>query len=263
MNINIMNWVGKVQQKLQEKSFPEAVQDFLMVRSYPIRKYLRRFKPVQNCDYDELTRRIFKNELQSNSNCIDVGCHKGDILQWILDYAPQGQHYAIEPIPEMMAKLKERFTGVNLYQVALSNETGESTFELVKNYPGYSGLKRRPYDHDDVEIIQITVKTEKLDNLIPENIKIDLIKVDIEGGEFLAFQGATRILKQDQPLIIFENGHGPSQSYGFTRSELFDFLSDYGLQVSSLQGWLLNQPTLNQKQFVEIKEWMFIAHPVR
>src|SRR5690554_7788214 len=54
---------------------------------------------TKNLEYDRLTRAILKKFLKNNHNCIDVGCHKGEILDLMLTYSPQGKHYAFEPIP--------------------------------------------------------------------------------------------------------------------------------------------------------------------
>jgi hypothetical protein len=60
---------------------------------------------TKNLKYDRLTRKILKNQLEVNFNCIDVGCHKGEILDLMLKYAPEGEHYAFEPIPYLYQEL--------------------------------------------------------------------------------------------------------------------------------------------------------------
>jgi len=54
---------------------------------------------TQNQRYDKETRGIMKGLLRADSNCIDIGCHKGEILREMLKYAPNGQHFAFEPLP--------------------------------------------------------------------------------------------------------------------------------------------------------------------
>jgi hypothetical protein len=42
--------------------------------------------------------------------------------------------------------LTEKYPSVEVRKCALSNEVGTSTFQMVTNNPGYSGLRRRHYD---------------------------------------------------------------------------------------------------------------------
>ena len=44
------------------------------------------------------------------------------------------------------------------------------------------------------EIDQIRVETERLDQVIPENTRIDFIKIDVEGAEFEVLKGAEKNL---------------------------------------------------------------------
>ncbi len=54
-------------------------------------------------------------------------------------------------------------------------------FNYVRNLPGYSGLKRRAYPRPpDVEVLE--VRTERLDDHLPEGYVPALIKIDVEGA---------------------------------------------------------------------------------
>ncbi|HQQ21313.1 MAG TPA: FkbM family methyltransferase, partial [Bacteroidales bacterium] len=139
---------------------------------------------TKNIKYDRLTLQILKRVIKKDSNCIDIGAHKGEILSQIIRLAPEGTHFAFEPIPELFENLKINFPQVTLYPYALCNSKGESFFQWVKNAPAYSGLKKRTYAIQTPKINQIKVETERLDQLIPENMRIDFIKIDVEGAEF-------------------------------------------------------------------------------
>ena len=183
---------------------------------------------TKNLKYDRLTKKILKKHLKRDSNCIDVGCHKGEILDLMLCYAPDGKHYAFEPIPYLFNNLKTKYKNkkVEIFPYALSDNSGESTFQLVKNAPAYSGIKKRRYDisNPDIEEIKVTLKT--LDEIIPADEQIHLIKIDVEGGEFGVLKGAKDLLKKNKPTIIFECWKGGSDYYGTTPNDLYDFISN-------------------------------------
>ncbi len=93
-------------------------------------------------EYDTQTIKVIRKHCSSNSNCIDIGCHKGEILDIFLKYASEGRHYAFEPIPILYHLLKNKYKNTKciLSSIALSNHIGKSTFNYVKSNPAYSGL---------------------------------------------------------------------------------------------------------------------------
>jgi len=207
-----------------------------------------------------------KRTITASSNCIDVGCHKGEILDIILKQSPNGKHFGFEPLPHLYKKLVDRYNNkATILPYALSNENGFSTFQYVKNAPAYSGIKKRKYDIDNPEIEEIKVELKKLDDIIPPNIKIDLIKIDVEGAELGVLKGAKQLLIKDKPIVVFEFGLGASDFYNTKPSDIFNFLTkEVGLSISLLKSYINNgsQLTLNEfEHFFNInKEYYFIAH---
>lgn len=221
---------------------------------------------TKNLKYDRLTKQIIAKVVKPDSICIDIGCHKGEILDLILKYAPNGGHFAFEPIPDLYNKLKIKYSNkCNIFSCALSDHTGETTFQFVTNAPAYSGILKRKYDIQDPEIEEIKVKLEKLDNIIPGDSKIDLIKIDVEGGEFHVLKGAQRIISKSKPIIIFECGIGASEYYGTKPEDVYDYLNkDISLNISLLNDWLKNKLPLSRQQFCDMfnnnTEYYFIAY---
>lgn len=220
----------------------------------------------KNLQYDRLTHLILKKVIQKDSNCIDVGCHKGEILNDFIHFAPKGKHFAFEPIPYMFENLEKKFEGkAKIFSFALSYEKGESTFQIVKNAPAYSGLKNRRYsDIKNPEIEQIKVELNKLDDIISEEIKIDLIKIDVEGGEFDVVRGGIELIKRDKPTIIFECGVGSSDFYGVSAKDFYELITkEIGLKIYTLKSFANNKKPLNKKEFEYFfqtnKEYYFVA----
>ena len=220
----------------------------------------------KNLEYDRLTKLILKKVLREESNCVDVGCHKGEILEQVLKYAPNGKHLAFEPLLDFYNYLNEKYGNrVDLYPFALSDKAGSSSFQYVKNAPAYSGFKKRSYAIDNPEIEEITVEVKTLDALVPEHLNIDLIKIDVEGGELGVLKGAERILRKNKPIVIFECGLGASEFYGTTPADVFDVLNRVDLRISTLKGYLNGAGSMNEENFVKTfernEEYYFVAHP--
>ncbi len=221
---------------------------------------------TKNLEYDRLTKSIMKRTIHEDSNCIDIGCHKGEILDGILRLAPQGSHFGFEPIPSLYDRLKEKYLSrATIFPYALADESGKASFQYVKNAPAYSGLQKRQYAVENPDIEEINVELRPLDEVIPEDTKIDFVKIDVEGGEFGVLKGGQKLLSKNKPTIIFECGMGASDYYGTEPCELFDFLTkEIGLNVSLLKAYLNNDQPLNRDEFKrhfnDNKEYYFVAH---
>jgi FkbM family methyltransferase len=224
---------------------------------------------TRNQKYDAYTKKIISRSLKPGSNCIDIGCHKGEILDLMIAGAPLGKKIGFEPIPELYDYLGSRYNAnplVTIYPVALYDKAGTTTFQHVLNAPAYSGIKKRKYDGKHVEIAQITVETGLLDQFIPADFQVHLIKIDVEGAEFKVMKGGVETIRRCKPVIIFEFGLGAADFYDSGPGELFSFLTtDCKMRISTLKGYLDQTIPLSELQFCEAfdrgSEYYFVGHP--
>ncbi|MFN8436439.1 MAG: FkbM family methyltransferase [Cytophagales bacterium] len=136
---------------------------------------------------------------KSAINIIDVGAGIGDTYFFLKANLPQNsinQFWAIEGDPFFSSLLKENTKAikeVNVVNVLLS-DVEEEIPELVHTHAGTASA-----------IGSNLVKTKTLDKeLITNEIKYDLIKIDIDGFDGKALKGAKKILHKDSPVVIFE-----------------------------------------------------------
>jgi len=214
--------------------------------------------------YDLETIDVMRRMLKKDSNCIDVGCNRGDLLREILKLAPQGTHYAFEPIPELFKGLTALFPKVNISNVALSDTKGVTTFYDVVSCRAYSGLQGRHLEQTE-DVRQITVPTDRLDDIVPADVPIRLIKVDVEGAELLVLRGAVNTIRRNKPVIIFEHGLGGAEFFNSTPRDIYDLLvKECDLRISVMKDWLRHRPPLTREQFTsqfeQHKNYMFMAH---
>jgi len=224
---------------------------------------------TRNQRYDAYTLKIIQRTLKPDSNCIDIGCHKGEILDLMIKGAPMGRKFGFEPIPMLYHFLSSKYQGdptVTISAVALYDKSGTTTFQHVLNAPAYSGIKKRKYDGKHVEIEQISVATDLLDHIIPPDVFINLMKIDVEGAEFQVMKGGAATLKRCRPVIIFEFGMGAADFYNSKPNELFAFLTrECGMKISTLKAFLEHSPELSEAQFSHMfeqgSEYYFVGHP--
>ncbi len=220
---------------------------------------------TKNIKYDRASKQILKKVLNPNANCIDVGCHKGEFMDMMIQYAPNGSHMGFEPIPEMYESLQDKYGNHHtIYQLALSNQKGELSFQHVTNFPAYSGFKERNYDGKNAVIEQITVQTELLDSLIGEHERVDFIKIDVEGAELQVLEGAQKTINRCHPFILFEFGKGAADHYGTTAEMIYEFFKNNGMELNTLSGWLNSSRSLSlellNNYFNKGDEYYFIAY---
>lgn len=62
-----------------------------------------------NVMYDKQAETVMQRVLDRQSNCIDVGCHAGSILDLMLNFAPDGEFHAFEPLPHLFDALTVKY----------------------------------------------------------------------------------------------------------------------------------------------------------
>ncbi|MCB1671789.1 MAG: FkbM family methyltransferase [Gammaproteobacteria bacterium] len=239
---------------IQKSPFEEAIRDLSL-----------RFSGSRGAAYDLMTFEILKRCLRRDSNCIDVGAYRGDILRRMLKYAPDGIITAIEPVRENFDYLVKKYPAIRVCNLALSDTTGTQTFYHVLGRPARSGLQKQDYPDPNETVRETEVAIDTLDNLIPQLQQVDFIKIDVEGAELNVLRGGLALIKRCNPVIVFEHSEQDSRKFAVTSEQLRLFLmDDCQLQISTLTGWLAGDPSLSPEGFHQARqqqgEFYFIAH---
>lgn len=223
-----------------------------------------------NVLYDEQAEMVMERVLDRRSNCIDVGCHAGSILDVMRRFAPDGEIHAFEPLPHLFAALTVKYSSapnIHLHQAALSETRGTASFQHVVTNPGYSGLRKRQYSRPDETVVEIQVDLLRLDDVLPREFDVGLIKIDVEGAELQVFRGALETLASSRPFVIFEHGLGGADNYGTRPEMVHDLLTAANLRVSTMADWLASPDTTGfsreafMDQFDRGLNFYFMAHP--
>ncbi|MEO6549630.1 MAG: FkbM family methyltransferase [Ferruginibacter sp.] len=199
--------------------------------------------------YDLQTTELIRTHLKKDANCIDIGANLGHILMEIVAAAPKGKHFAFEPIPDLYQSLKKRFSkNTTVFNYALSSKKGSATFNYYPQRPAVSGFRERNSQIGQEPTI-LAVQMEKLDDLIPEGLTIDLIKIDVEGAEYEVLQGAKNILKKNKPIVLFEFGLGAADIYGTTPAVVYELFAECGLSISTIEYFNANKKPFSKEEF--------------
>ncbi len=229
-----------------------------------VKSIVKKVFPVTlNQRYDKQTKRIMQIVLEDESTFIDVGSHKGEVLELALKISKKGKHFAFEPIPNLFHKLNDKYgSKCEVLNYGLSDQKKQSSFQHVTTNPAYSGIKMRTYPKDEqVETIQIQLDT--LDNQLKQHDRVDMIKIDVEGAELEVLKGAKKIIEKFHPIIVFEHGLGASDHYNTSPEDILSFFDDHQYQLFTLKGFIADEPALLRSEFIDFyltnKEYYFLA----
>ncbi len=141
---------------------------------------------------------------------------------------PKGMVYSFEPTPPTFAQLEKNLfksgaKNVNAFAFAVGNEPGEATIYLPSGVSGHAALEPHEAAWGDVPVEPYEVEVRRLDDWAAEiDLKrLDFVKLDLEGAEPLAIEGAAQTLSQHLPSIHLELS--PS------------FMKDFGRSVENLK----------------------------
>jgi len=225
--------------------------------------------PPPPSEEDRLTEAILARVLRRTDTCVDVGCHEGSVLQAMLAAAPDGRHFGFEPLPDLAQLSRRRFRkhpSVEIHEAALSDRAGIRTFQHVRSNPAYSGFLRRRFDRAHESVAEIRVRTATLDQVLPLDVPLRVVKIDVEGAEVEVLRGAVETLRRHRPYVVFEHGLGAADVYGAGPEDVWRVLVDEcGLQLGLLPSFLDGRPALDldgfRRQFSEHLAYYFVAYP--
>lgn len=153
---------------------------------------------------EPFTSELFKGVLRQGMTVVDAGAYIGwYTLLSAKEVGAGGRVYAFEPDPlnrdylTRNAEINGLADRVVLVSKALSDRSQQLPFFVNLGDRGRSSL----YQQSPRTQIR-TVDCVSLDDALPKNVSVDLIKMDIEGGEIRALRGMERTLSRAKSLVM-------------------------------------------------------------
>lgn len=218
------------------------------------------FRPFYNNKVEVQEVSLIRNETNGVNNIVDVGANIG-LLSLEIAKTANGGIYCFEPNPYTFSKLVE-FVGLNnknkdfkFVCAAVGEKSGFTDFYVSER--DYLGVMSSQVNTDpSAKLIKVPVIS--LDDYFDgKTIKIDFIKIDVEGAELFVLKGAEKILKEDSPMLLIEI-HGPFlHRFGYTVSDFFEYV--YGLGYKSYN--ILTSQLLTPEDFIK-NSGKYVLNPI-
>jgi FkbM family methyltransferase len=180
---------------------------------------------------------VIQDHLGKGATLIDVGAHIGYYsLKAAPVVGPGGRVIAVEPNPETIAKLNGNIqaSGANMVTVEpVACSDAEATLELFaapRSNTGETSLSRANASQDSQGVISYKVRARPLDAVLREAgvSRVDAIKIDVEGAEYLVLKGATETLDRYHPAILIELVEHQLQAMGASSQQVIELLRSHG-----------------------------------
>jgi len=147
--------------------------------------------------------------LKDDHVAIDVGANNGAYCYFFKDIKKAKRVLAFEPLPNLYKKLEIWFKNIELFNLALSNKKEKTKIHIPiindKLYESRAKLDNLKEENENgfkefeinIDTLDAVCKEHKVDQL-------DIIKIDIEGHELKAIEGAVNTIKKFNPYLLVE-----------------------------------------------------------
>ena len=189
-------------------------------------------------NFEEGERRFVERFLRPGMVVLDIGAHHGFYTMLAArKVGMSGRVIAFEPSPREHQRLlrhlrMNRLTAnVVVSDLALDRSKGEDTLFVVEGRDTGCNSLRPPVADEPIRTMR--VQKTSLDSFLDEGkiLKVDFIKMDVEGAELNVMEGATELLgRRPRPVILAELADSRSSGWGHSASEVYDLLEERGFK---------------------------------
>jgi len=186
--------------------------------------------------------------LRKDDLFVDIGANVGSYTV-LASSAIGARGYCFEPVPSTYARLMTNIRLNNLEEqvialnVALGNSRGEIHFSSDQN------CMNHVIADDEITESKIMVNVSTLDEEL-RNAPF-LMKIDVEGYETPALEGAENTLKNEELCAVIMELNGSGNRYGYDESKIISMMSTYGFETYSYEPFERTLINLKGKNLTE------------
>ena len=192
---------------------------------------------LENGVWEPGTWAAVRRHLASGATFVDVGAHIGYYsLKAALLVGPAGHVIAVEPNPDTVHELRDniqasRASVIRVEPVACSDEEGTlELFAAPRANTGQASLSQANASQRGQAVAAYRVRASTLDAIVKEGgvSRVDVVKIDVEGAEFIVLKGALETLARYHPVVMVELIERQLRSMGTSSAEVVGLLTAHG-----------------------------------
>ena len=180
--------------------------------------------------FEVLMTRMLLGRLNPGSVFVDIGANVGyySVLAR-RRVQSSGRVIAFEPNPAVLSVLRRNLElndmrDVAVFDCALSDKRGSA---ILYSSPEASHGEASMCDQGWNRASSQPIRTERLDDVFPRDVqRIDVLKIDVEGAEALAFRGGQETIRRFRPWIFSEVNPAAARAFGFEPLEAAGIILD-------------------------------------
>jgi FkbM family methyltransferase len=157
---------------------------------------------LQSCVTDFHDEVVGTDLISTNApTIVDIGANIGQFCSAAKLFYPAATVLSFEPDPDSYAQLvanTDRLNLVRTFNVGLGSTRGMMTF-YRHQLSVMSSFTTAPGEHYSSEI---KLPVERLDDVLTDVDRIDLLKIDVEGFEYQVLAGAESVLQRTGAVIV-------------------------------------------------------------
>jgi len=191
--------------------------------------------------FEDDTLKLFQDLVNQNDIVVDVGANIG--IYSVLaskKNSTGGKVISFEPSDWAHSRLLKNIErngcgNVSVYKNAVSRKTETLQFHVCED-DAYNSIGAMPMLQ--VKTIK-TIEAVALDEFLPSIgiSKVDVLKIDTEGADYLVLMGFGNYLrKDDAPIVFCEYNRNITSGYDYQLKDLYMFLISLGFTVYELDG---------------------------
>ena len=189
-----------------------------------------KFKETAENENNSKDFKLIKKYINSETVALDIGACIGNFTKFLAENCKRV--YAFEPDPDNFKRLSwntRQFTNLENYNIAISDKDTDTN--ILYTCPDDVGMSRLYHSKWCLKGKRFyNIMSCRIDNLLTNvlknEMKIDFVKIDVEGYEYFVIMGMKRMLKRDHPTILMEF-HCPSmEEAGSNPEELYEFMTE-------------------------------------
>jgi FkbM family methyltransferase len=192
---------------------------------------------LEDGEYETGSFNMVRKHLSPGSTFVDIGANFGIYSLMAAPVVGSAGHViAVEPNPEALKLLQANLAAsdagmVGVAPVACSD--AESTLDLYVAPQGNTGetsLSKTNASQEGEASHVYKVRARPLDDIIRESgvTRVDAIKIDVEGAEYLVLKGAQQTLDRYHPMLLVEIVERQLQAMGTSSAQVKEFLRAHG-----------------------------------